>query len=445
MQIEEVNFDGLVGQTHNYAGLSEDNVASSSNKNLKARPKEAALQGLKKMKFLADLGLTQAILPPQERPNIPFLKQFGFTGKDSDILEKARKQAPELFYASCSASCMWTANAATVTPAIDANDGKTHITPANLLSKIHRTIEGKATEKILSAIFCNETLFTVHAPIPLSFHLGDEGAANHTRLCPKHSQEGLHFLVYGRDQSWANNRKHFPRQTLLASEAIIRRHTVNNYIYAQQNPEAIDKGIFHNDVIATGNEDLYLLHEYAYINTESVIRELQDKYSVLHDKPLTCIIVKDKFISVEDAVKSYLFNSQIVTLPDNNMALIAPEECHTQGNIKQFIEELIKSKENRIQSVHYLDLKQSMRNGGGPACLRLRIPLTDKEISALPQGIFINNTSYDKFATWVNKHYRDELSSNDLSDPLLIQENRTALDELTGIMGLGSIYEFQQE
>lgn len=133
--------------------------------------------------------------------------------------------------------------------------------------------------------------------------------------------------MYGRDQSWINNRKYFPRQTLLPSESIRRRHGTSNYIYEQQNPEAIDKGILHNDVIATGNEDLYLCHEYAYIDTKSVILKLKQNYSDLYNKELTCVIVGDDNISVESAVKSYLFNSQIVTLPDNTMTIIAPEEC----------------------------------------------------------------------------------------------------------------------
>ena len=40
-------------------------------------------------------------------------------------------------------------------------------------------------------------------------------------------------------------------------------------------------------------------------------------------------------------------------------------------------------------------------------------------------------------------HQEEELSQEDLGDPMLLDEVRKALDELTGILGLGSIYDFQ--
>ena len=49
----EFNFDGLVGPSHNYAGLSFGNVASFSNVKSASNPKQAALQGLAKMRALA--------------------------------------------------------------------------------------------------------------------------------------------------------------------------------------------------------------------------------------------------------------------------------------------------------------------------------------------------------------------------------------------------------
>lgn len=59
----EVNFDGLVGLTHHYAGLSFGNEASTRHQNTLSNPRLAAKQGLLKMKALADLGYKQGVLP----------------------------------------------------------------------------------------------------------------------------------------------------------------------------------------------------------------------------------------------------------------------------------------------------------------------------------------------------------------------------------------------
>ena len=95
MQYCEANFDGLVGPTHNSAGLSFGNVASFSNANAISNPKEAAKQGLQKMKALSDMGMVQGVLAPQERPDIATLRRLGFAGNDASVLQQAAKQARE--------------------------------------------------------------------------------------------------------------------------------------------------------------------------------------------------------------------------------------------------------------------------------------------------------------------------------------------------------------
>ena len=151
MKFFEYNCDGLIGPNHNYCGLSYGNVASSANKNAVSNPKEAAKQGLLKMKDLTELGLKQMVLPPHERPSIGALRQLGFSGSDADILTAAAKTSPELLANVSSASAMWTANAATICPSADAKDGKIHITTANLNDKYHRSIEIDETTAILKA------------------------------------------------------------------------------------------------------------------------------------------------------------------------------------------------------------------------------------------------------------------------------------------------------
>lgn len=453
MRTYEVNFDGLVGPTHNYAGLSLGNVASMAHGGAASNPREAALQGLAKMKFLADLGLKQAVLPPHERPSLETLRALGFSGSDADVLRAAARHAPKLLVACSSASNMWVANAATVAPSADTADGRAHFTPANLVSKFHRSIEPPQTARTLRAIFRDEARFAVHEPLPGGQAMGDEGAANHTRLAPTHGHYGLHFFVYGHSALGAppvkaKTRKFPSRQAFEASAAVARRHELgeDNTVFAQQAPEAIDAGVFHNDVISVGNENVLFYHEKAFVGTTAVVAELRRRYEKLNPgDEFVALRVPARRVPLQDAVKSYLFNSQLVTVAPGEMALIAPRDCAGTPRVRDFLRELVGRGGTPVSQVHYFDLKQSMRNGGGPACLRLRVVLNDAELASLPPGVFLDDQSHARLTAWVKKHYRDKLTHADLADPQLLDESRRALDELTRMLGLGSIYPFQRE
>lgn len=439
----EANFDGLVGPTHNYAGLSWGNVASKSNVRSVSNPKEAALQGLAKMKRLADRGYVQGVLPPHERPHIPTLRALGFSGSDSDILRAAVRQSPSILAAVSSASTMWTANAATVSPSADTSDHRVHFTPANLSAKFHRSIEHPVTGRALKSIFSDESWFAHHPALPSVTQFGDEGAANHTRLCGGYGEPGVELFVYGQiafnDQAPAP-RLYPARQTLEASQAIARLHGLKDrhVVFAQQNPQAIDAGVFHNDVIAVGNGNTLFYHEMAFLEEDRVLADIRAR---LTGAELEAVRVSSDQVPLEDAVASYLFNSQLLNTPDG-MMLAVPGECREITSVSHYLDELVDGV-GPITSVEVFDVKQSMRNGGGPACLRLRVVLNDDELKAMHHGVLLTDALYERLTSWVEAHYRVELSQEDLGDPMLLEEVRKALDELTGILGLGSIYDFQ--
>jgi len=439
----EANFDGLVGPTHNYAGLSWGNVASKSNVNAVSNPKEAALQGLAKMKKLADRGYVQAVLPPHERPHTPTLRALGFAGSDRQVLEQAAQADPAILAAVSSASAMWTANAATVSPSADTADHRVHFTPANLSAKFHRSIEHKVTGRALKAIFTDESYFAHHPALPSVSHFGDEGAANHTRLCAGYGDPGVELFVYGQaafNESAPAPVKYPARQTLEASRAIARLHGLDDRhaVFAQQNPAAIDAGVFHNDVIAVGNGSCLFYHELAFLDEGGVLSDIRARLAGTELQPVR---VSAAEVPIEDAVASYLFNSQLLNTPDG-MLLAVPGECREVASVSRYLDSLLQQN-GPITAVEVFDVKQSMRNGGGPACLRLRVVLSDEERRAINQGVILTDALYDRLTAWVNAHYRDELSQQDLADPMLLDEVRKALDELTGILGLGSIYDFQ--
>lgn len=440
----EANFDGLVGPTHNYAGLSYGNVASVNNASASSSPKQAAKQGLKKMKALADLGMVQGVLAPQERPDVYALRRLGFSGSDTEVLNKAAKQAPAIFQACCSASSMWTANAATVSPSADTNDGKVHFTPANLTNKFHRSLEPQVSGNILKAIFNDQKYFAHHQHLPDNEHFGDEGAANHTRLCSEYDKFGVEIFVYGRhafDNSRPAPTKFPARQTYEASQAVARLHGLSDdkVVYILQNPDVIDQGVFHNDVISVGNQNVLFYHEQAFHQTETALSEIKRKFG---DNELHFIRVDSQDVSVQDAIKSYLFNTQIITLPNGTMAIIAPSECEENPAVAAYLEKIV-TLNTPIKEVKFFDVKQSMRNGGGPACLRLRVAMTEQECAAVNQSTLMNDALFERLNNWVDNHYRDQLLIDDLRDPQLLLESRTALDELTQLLKLGSVYAFQ--
>jgi succinylarginine dihydrolase len=446
MKSYEVNFDGLVGPTHNYGGLSYGNVASQSNCQQSSNPREAALQGLAKMKALMDMGFTQGVLAPQERPDVAGLRRLGFSGSDAQVIEQAAKQAMPLLAASCSASSMWVANAATVSPSADTADGRVHFTAANLACKYHRSIEHPTTSRVLGAMFADSQHFAHHAALPSVAQFGDEGAANHTRLCRDYGEAGVEFFVFGRsafDSRFPAPQKYPARQTLEASQAVARLHGLNDdaVVYGQQNPAVIDQGVFHNDVIAVGNGEVLFYHEDAFLHTERLLAELQDKLA-RSGAQLKAICVPRAEVSVEDAVRSYLFNSQLLSRPDGSMLLIVPEECRGNERVWRYLQG-VTAGSGLVREVKVFDLKQSMQNGGGPACLRLRVALKESELAAVNPGVIMTAPLYDTLTQWVDRHYRDSMSEDDLADPQLLIECRTALDELTQILKLGSVYPFQ--
>lgn len=442
----EVNFDGLVGPTHNYGGLSYGNVASQSNSQQGSNPREAARQGLAKMKALMEMGFTQGVLAPQERPDVAALRRLGFAGSDAEVIVQAARDAMPLLVASCSASSMWVANAATVSPSADTADGRVHFTAANLNCKYHRSIEHPTTSRVLRSMFADETYFAHHEALPAVAQFGDEGAANHTRLCRDYGEAGVEFFVYGRsafDARLPAPQKYPARQTLEASQAVARLHGLSEegVVFAQQNPAVIDQGVFHNDVIAVGNGELLFHHQDAFLDSDGVLAQLQAKLAARGGQ-LQSICVPRTEVSVDDAVRTYLFNSQLLSRADGTMLLVVPEECRANPRVWTYLERLT-ARDAGIAEVKVFDLKQSMRNGGGPACLRLRVALKPDELAAVNPGVILTPALYETLNDWVERHYRDRLVEADMADPQLLIECRTALDELTQILKLGSVYPFQ--
>ena len=335
-------------------------------------------------------------------------------------------------------------NAATVSPSPDTADGRVHFTPANLVSHFHRSLEAPTTTAILRAIFSDTQHFVVHDALPNAPQLGDEGAANHTRFAVDATSPGVEFFVYGKHGIGGGIApSRFPaRQTKEAFAAIARRHGLapERTVFAQQNPVAIDAGVFHNDVIGVGQGTVLFCHERAYLDENAVLAELAARIG----PAFTPVVVLDRDVSLDDAVATYLFNSQLLARLDGRMLLVAPSDCRENAQVDAYLNALV-ARGGPIAEVLTFDLKQSMKNGGGPACLRLRVALTEAERAAVRANVFLDDTLAATLEAWIRDNYRDRLSPADLADPMLLDESRRALDELSQMLRIGTVYPFQRE
>lgn len=409
--LTEINFDGIVGPTHNYAGLSVGNLAATANAGDTAYPREAALQGLAKMRHNLEMGLAQGFLLPLPRPNPAFL----------EVLGADEQTDPHLTAAAWSASSMWTANAATVSPAPDTADGKCHMTPANLVTMPHRAQEWPDTARQLALAFGNKAHFTLHDAIPPTF--GDEGAANHMRLAESHDRPGIEIFVYGRGGD------PFPaRQHEQASRAVARLHGLDpeRTVFAEQNPEAIAAGAFHNDVVAVANERVLFAHERAFANPDALFEEIRAKLP-----SAKILVVPNSAVDLPTAIRTYLFNAQLVTVPGHaGMTLIVPTEAWASESVRGYLENLVGGS-GPIRHVLAVDVRQSMANGGGPACLRLRVAADPVTIDP---RFLLNPARVERIERVIAAHWPEQIETSDLGRDSLrktvIAARATLLEEL---------------
>jgi succinylarginine dihydrolase len=414
MPLEEINFDGIIGPSHNYSGLSFGNIASTTNKGLVSHPRDAALQGLAKMRHNLSLGLRQGILLPHRRPDRAWLAELGTS---------VEEVPPSLRPAAFSASAMWAANAATVSPAPDCADGRTHLTVANLRTMPHRSHEWQETLKQLRLAFADESRFAVHAPVPATF--GDEGAANHMRLARAHDAPGVEVFVYGRRGG------DFPaRQHVEAGRAIARFHRLDpeRTLFVCQSEEAIAAGAFHNDVVAVANEHVLFAHEKAFEDRPAFYAELR---RLLPEVEI--VEVPESAVSLGDAIRSYLFNAQLVTLPDDGgMALILPEEARETPNVWAWLEQMVAGN-GPIRRLLVVDVRQSMANGGGPACLRLRVAADPR---AIDPRFLVDDAKLERIGGVVASSWPDAIAPDDLLEPQLWERMETARRALDAALEL---------
>lgn len=421
MSAIEINFDGLIGPMHNYAGLSPGNVASAANAGAISQPRAAALQGLAKMKMLMDRGLTQGFMPPPRRPATAALRALGFLGDDRAVLLRVAGEDPLLFNNACSASAMWAANAATVIASPDSHDGRVHLVTANLATMLHRSFEASDSYPMLRTIFRDGRHFAVHPALPATPHFSDEGAANHMRLTSGHGARGVNIFVHG-----AMRGSRYPeRQARRAGEAVARLAGAEA-LHVLQSQAAIEAGAFHNDVVAVANEHVLLAHAAAFEDRDGLFAAAARSVSGF-------VPVEVDGIGLDDAIGSYLFNSQLITLPEGGMALVLPGEARDSPRVWATVEAILAA-DNPIGEAIVVDVRESMRNGGGPACLRLRVPVGPEALAGIDPRFLLDERRWEMLCALVERHWPERIDASQLADPALWDTVGAAHDALDALL-----------
>ncbi|MEO6387768.1 MAG: N-succinylarginine dihydrolase [Croceibacterium sp.] len=415
MSLQEINFDGIVGPSHNYAGLSFGNLAATAHAGEVSFPREAALQGLAKMRANRALGLAQGFFVPLPRPNAAWLEALAADATLDPVLQAG----------AWSASAMWTANAATVSPAPDTADGRCHLTAANLVTMPHRAQEWPDTARQLRLAFADGAHFAVHDAVPPCF--GDEGAANHMRLASTHGEPGVEIFVYGKGGGRFPSRQHEQ-----ASRVVARRHGLDpaRTLFLEQSPEAIAAGAFHNDVVAVANGNVLFCHAQAFANPGEAYAAIRAVFPALE-----LVEVPASAVSLAAAVRSYVFNAQLVTLPTAEQALIVPDEAWNSGPVRAFLDDMLAGN-GPIRRVVPVDVRQSMANGGGPACLRLRVVA---DPATVDPRFLLSDSNAAAIERALTNHWPERIDPADLGSPALAAEITFARSKLLESLDLSAL------
>jgi succinylarginine dihydrolase len=289
----------------------------------------------------------------------------------------------------------------------------------------HRSHEWQDTYRQLRCAFGNGQHFRVHQPVPATF--GDEGAANHMRLAPSHGERGVEIFVYGKRGGA------FPaRQHVEACRAVARFHRLDleRTLFAAQSEQAIAAGAFHNDVVAVANEHVLFAHEQAFEDRDELyaaLRRLLPEVEIVE--------APSAAVGLQDAIKSYLFNAQLVSLPGGGMGLILPEEARETPPVWRWLEEMIAGN-GPIRELFVVDVRQSMANGGGPACLRLRV-VADPETVDL--RFMVDEAKLDRIADCVAQCWPEQIAPEDLLKPELWEQVENARETLLETLDLGDL------
>jgi len=123
-------------------------------------------------------------------------------------------------------------------------------------------------------------------------------------------------------------------------------------------------------------------------------------------------------VPLADAIRSYLFNAQLVTPPDGQPTLIVPSEARETPTVWRWLEQHVAGN-GPIRRVEVVDVRQSMANGGGPACLRLRVVA---DPATVDPRFLVDERKLDLIGGVIARTWPEQIHHEELQQPALIAD-----------------------
>jgi succinylarginine dihydrolase len=171
-------------------------------------------------------------------------------------------------------------------------------------------------------------------------------------------------------------------------------------------------------------------HEKAFADRDRVASECERLFP-----DVQLVEVPASEVPVADAVSSYLFNAQLVSPPDGETTLIVPSEARETASVWSWLQRHVAGN-GPIRNLVVVDVRQSLANGGGPACLRLRVAA---DPATVDPRFLVDEAKLDRIAAVIEQSWPAEIHSSELQDPKVVAAIESARASLYDSLDLAEL------
>jgi succinylarginine dihydrolase len=114
---------------------------------------------------------------------------------------------------------------------------------------------------------------------------------------------------------------------------------------------------------------------------------------------------------------------------------VVPSEAWDSASVRHWLDATLAGN-GPIRRVIPVDVRQSMANGGGPACLRLRVVA---DPATIDPRFLVDDAKLDWVADVVRRHWPEQIHHDDLQSAALIGDVEGARAALLEALDLGQL------
>jgi len=114
------------------------------------------------------------------------------------------------------------------------------------------------------------------------------------------------------------------------------------------------------------------------------------------------------------------------------MTLVVPSECQDNQPVWNWLQQMLAGN-GPIRHVKVVDVRQSMANGGGPACLRLRVVA---DPATVDPRFMLDDAKAEAMEKVVAEFWPEQINPADIGSESLAATIRTARAQMLDLLGL---------